>query len=96
MDEYIKDNLTTIIIAVCITGGSIILNFFLGCKLYYKNEIQKENEKIPNGIEMVKLEPNNQVEEYIMTIGDARKNVKTEVPEWAVDEYKKNKNRVVL
>ena len=96
MDEYIKDNLTTILIAVCITGGSIILNFFLGCKLYYKNETQEENEKITNEIEMVKLESTNQVEEYVMTIGDARKNIKTEVPEWTVDEYKKNKNRVVL
>ena len=95
MNEYITDNLVTVIIAVCITGGSIILNFILGCKLYYKNK-EQGNEKISNGIEMVKLEPNNQVEEYVMTIGDARKNVKTEVPKWTVDEYKRKKNIVVL
>ena len=53
-------------------------------KKYGKNEE-------PSGIEMIKLESNNQLEDYVMTIGDAREVVKGNLPEWVVSDYKNKK-----
>ena len=89
MNKCIQDNLTIIILTAAIMGGSLITNCVLCYKLCALKE--KENVKIdePSGIGMVKLESNNQLEDYVMTIGDAREVVKGNLPEWVVSDYNK-------
>ena len=56
-----------------------------------KTDNIKIKDEEPSGIEMVKLESNNQLEDYVMTIGDAREVVKGNLPEWVVSDYKNKK-----
>jgi len=51
----------------------------------YRYEIVDLREQI------LKLESNNQLEDYVMTIGDAREVVKGNLPEWVVSDYKNKK-----
>jgi len=80
MNECIQEYLTIIILTGAVMGVSLITN----CVLYYKLRALKgkENMKIeePSGIEMIILESNNQLEDYVMTIGDERESVKGNLP----------------
>ena len=90
MNECVQEYLTMIILTAAAVGGSLITNCVLCCRLYAskKTDIQI---KEPSGIEMVKLESNNQLEDYVMTIGDEREVVKGNLPEWVVSDYKNKK-----
>ena len=89
MNECVQEYLTIIILTAAAMSGSLITNCVLCYKLCALKE--KENVKIeePNGIEMVKLESNNQLEDYVMTIGDEREVVKGNLPNWVVADYNK-------
>jgi len=93
MNECIQEYLTMIILTVAAVGGSLIINCVLGYRLYALKK--KENIKIkdeePSGIEMVKLESDNQLEDYVMRIGDEREVVKGNLPEWVISDYKNKK-----
>ena len=91
MDECIQEYLTVIILTVAAMGGSLITNCVLCYKLCALKE--KKNVKIeePSGIEMVKLESNNQLEDYVMTIGDEREVVKGNLPNWVISDYNNKK-----
>lgn len=91
MNECIQEYLTIIILTAAAMSGSLITNCVLCYKLCALKE--KENVKIeePSGIEMVKLESNNQLEDYVMTIGDEREVVKGNLPNWVVADYNKKR-----
>jgi len=91
MNNCIQDYLTIIIFTTIVMGGSIITNCMLCYRIYAlkkKNNIKEE----PSGIEMIKLEPTNQLEDYVMRIGDGREVVKGDLPEWVISDYK-NRNK---
>ena len=88
MNECFQEYLTIIILTAAVMSGSLITN----CVLCYKLcALKEENVKIeePSGIEIVKLESNNQLEDYVMTIGDEREVVKGNLPKWVVSDYNK-------
>ncbi len=91
MNECVQEYLTIIILTAAAVGGSLIIN----CVLCYRLYASKKNDNIkieePSGIEMVKLESNNQLEDYVMTIGDEREVVKGNLPNWVVSDYKNKK-----
>jgi 2-methylaconitate cis-trans-isomerase PrpF len=89
MNECIQEYLTMIILTAAAVGGSLIINCVLCYRLCALKE--KENVKIdePSGIGMVKLESNNQLEDYVMAIGDEREVVKGNLPKWVVSDYNK-------
>ena len=91
MNECIQEYLTIIILTAAVMGGSLITN----CVLCYKLRALKEKENVkieePSGIEMVKLESNNQLEDYVMTIGDEREVVKGNLPNWDISDYNNKK-----
>ena len=91
MNECVREYLTIIILTAAAMSGSLITNCVLCYKLCALKE--KENVKIeePSGIEMVKLESNNQLEDYVMTIGDEREVVKGNLPNWVVADYNKKR-----
>ncbi len=91
MNECVQEYLTIIILIAAAMGGSLITNCVLCYRLCALKK--KENVKIeePSGIEMVKLESNNQLEDYVMTIGDEREVVKGNLPNWVVSDYKNKK-----
>jgi hypothetical protein len=73
MNECIQENLTAFILSAVALGGSLITNIILYCRLHELNEpknIKLTEEHI--GIEMVSLDHNNQLENYVMTLGDSR------------------------
>ncbi len=73
MNECIQENLTALILSVVAFGGSLIANIILYCRLCEltepKNIKLKED---PVGIEMVSLDHNNQLEDYVMTLENSR------------------------
>jgi hypothetical protein len=89
MNECVQEYLTIIILTAAAMSGSLITNCVLCYKLCALKK--KENVKIdePSGIGMVKLESNNQLEDYVMTIGDEREVVKGNLPNWVVADYNK-------
>ena len=91
MNECIQEYLTVIILTAAVMSGSLITNCVLCYKLCALKK--KENVKIdePSGIGMVKLESNNQLEDYVMTIGDEREVVKGNLPNWVVADYNKKR-----
>jgi len=91
MNECVQEYLTIIILIAAAMGGSLITNCVLCYRLCALKK--KENVKIeePIGIEMVKLESNNQLEDYVMTIGDEREVVKGNLPNWVVSDYNNKK-----
>ena len=93
MNECVQEYLTMIILTAAAVGGSLIINCVLCYRLYAlkKNDNIKIKDEEPSGIEMVKLESNNPLEDYVMTIGDAREVVKGNLPEWVVSDYKNKK-----
>ena len=74
-------------------GGSLITNCVLCYRLYVlkKNDNIKIKDEEPSGIEMVKLESNNQLEDYVMTIGDECEVVKGNLPNWVISDYNNKK-----
>ncbi len=93
MNKCVQEYLTIIILTAVVMGGSLITNCVLCYRLYTLKK--KDNVKIkdeePCGIEMVKLESDNQLEDYVMRIGDEREVVKGNLPEWVVSDYKNKK-----
>ena len=91
MNECVQEYLTIIILTAAAMGGSLITNCVLCYRLYTLKK--KDNVKIkePSGIEMVKLESDNQLEDYVMRIGDEREVVKGNLPEWVISDYKNKK-----
>ena len=91
MNECIQEYLTVIILTAAVMSGSLITNCVLCYKLCALKK--KENVKIdePSGIGMVKLESNNQLEDYVMAIGDEREVVKGNLPNWVVADYNKKR-----
>ena len=91
MNECIQEYLTVIILTAAVMSGSLITN----CVLCYKVCALKEKENVkidePSGIGMVKLESNNQLEDYVMAIGDEREVVKGNLPNWVVADYNKKR-----
>jgi len=71
MNKCIEDHLTTIILTAVTVAGSLIANCVLYCRMYTINKKEKIKDE-PTGIEMVQLESDNQLEDYVMTIGDHR------------------------
>jgi len=91
MNECIQEYLTVIILTAAVMSGSLITNCVLCYKLCALKK--KENVKIdePSGIRMVKLESNNQLEDYVMAIGGEREVVKGNLPNWVVADYNKKR-----
>ena len=91
MNKCVQEYLTIIILTAVVMGGSLITNCVLCYRLCALKE--KENVKIeePIGIEMVKLESDNQLEDYVMRIGDERDVVKGNLPNWVVSDYNNKK-----
>jgi hypothetical protein len=91
MNECIQEYLTVIILTAAVMSGSLITNCVLCYKLCALKK--KENVKIdePSGIGMVKLESNNQLEDYVMAIGGEREVVKGNLPNWVVADYNKKR-----
>ena len=91
MNECIQEYLTIIILTAAAMSGSLITNCVLCYKLCALKK--KENVKIdePSGIRMVKLESNNQLEDYVMAIGGEREVVKGNLPNWVVADYNKKR-----
>ena len=91
MNKCVQEYLTIIILTAAAMGGSLITNCVLCYRLYALKK--KDNIKIeePIGIEMVKLESDNQLEDYVMRIGDEREVVKGNLPAWVVSDYKNKK-----
>jgi len=87
MNECIQDYLTTIIITAVALSGSLITNCVLCCRLYKSKKIEGET---PVGIELVKLESNNKLEDYVMRIGDERNIVKSNTSPCVVSDYRNN------
>lgn len=90
MNECVQEYLTMIILTAAAVGGSLITNCVLCYRLYASKKIDIKIQE-PSGIEMVKLESNNQLEDYVMTIGDEREVVKSNLPAWVVADYKNRK-----
>ena len=91
MNKCVQEYLTIIILTAVVMGGSLITNCVLCYRLCALKK--KENVKIeePSGIEMVKLESDNQLEDYVMRIGDERDVVKGNLPNWVVSDYNNKK-----
>jgi len=90
MNDCVKDYLTEIIVTSAAFGASFILNCLMACKLYYKPNTKKE----PQEVELVTLnndKKENHIEDYVMTIGEKRKIVKGNLPNWVIEDYKNKK-----
>jgi len=85
MNECIQEYLTIIIFTAAVMGVSLITNGVLCYRLCALKDVKIEE---PSGIEMVKLESNNQLEDYVMTIGNEREVVKDNLPNWVVSDNK--------
>ncbi len=90
MNDCVKDYLTEIIVTSAAFGASFILNCLMACKLYYKPNIKEETQEV----ELVTLnndKKESNIEDYVMTIGEKRKIVKGNLPDWVIEDYKNKK-----
>ena len=74
MSECIEEYKWQIVMGSLLASLSLILNCILFYKLPSPEERNKKIRAVDIDIEMVKLETNNKLEEYVMTIGEADKN----------------------
>ena len=90
MNDCVKDYLTEIIVTSAALGASFILNCLMACKLYYKPGTKEE----PQEVELLTLnndKKENNIEDYVMTIGEKREIVKGNLPDWVIEDYKNKK-----